>query len=180
MESMDGLLRTGVVGTGSLGFHHARILRDVPEVQMAGIFDVRPERSLEVSRELEVRAFDDLDALLAPLIWLEETLAPWRAALDPETEQLILWAWRHRHTLELDAGEGFPPEWHSVGYVPTWLSIAVCPNGCSPCSNCSGTTIPSNGAREPVALLWNWPARKMYRHWQNCWIGYLTPAGLLS
>jgi predicted dehydrogenase len=64
MESMDGLLRTGVVGTGSLGFHHARILRDVPEVQMAGIFDVRRERSLEVSRELEVRAFDDLDALL--------------------------------------------------------------------------------------------------------------------
>jgi predicted dehydrogenase len=64
MKGADGLLRTGVVGTGSLGFHHARILRDVPEVQMAGIFDVRPERSLEVSRELEVRAFDDLDALL--------------------------------------------------------------------------------------------------------------------
>jgi transposase-like protein len=60
------------------------------------------------------KLLDNLDALLAPLIWLEETLAPWRAALDPETEQLILWAWRHRHTLELDAGEGFPPEWHSV------------------------------------------------------------------
>jgi predicted dehydrogenase len=64
MRGVDGLLRTGVVGTGSLGFHHARILREVPEVQMAGIFDLRPERALEVSRELEVRAFDKLDALL--------------------------------------------------------------------------------------------------------------------
>jgi predicted dehydrogenase len=64
MKDHEGQLRVGVVGTGSLGFHHARILRDLPEVAMAGIFEARPERAQEVSRDLEVKAFDSLDALL--------------------------------------------------------------------------------------------------------------------
>lgn len=54
----------GVVGTGSLGFHHARILRDVPGVEMAGIFEARPERAAEVGDELGVRAHPTLDGLL--------------------------------------------------------------------------------------------------------------------
>jgi hypothetical protein len=58
------------------------------------------------------KLLDHLDALLAPLIWLEETLSSCR--VDPETEQLILWAYRHRHTLELEAGDGFPPALHPV------------------------------------------------------------------
>ncbi len=57
-------VRMGVVGTGSLGFHHARILRDVPGVVMAGIHDTRPERAAEVAGELGVRAFDTLEELL--------------------------------------------------------------------------------------------------------------------
>lgn len=64
MASTDGPLRVGVVGTGSLGFHHARILRDVPDVGMVGIFEARPERADEVSRELSVKAFGSLEALL--------------------------------------------------------------------------------------------------------------------
>ena len=64
MADGDGHLRVGVVGTGSLGFHHARILRDVPEVRMAGFFESRRERSEEVSTELGVRAFSSLEALL--------------------------------------------------------------------------------------------------------------------
>jgi hypothetical protein len=55
-----------------------------------------------------------LDDLLAPLAWLERTLAPWRADLPPEDEALILWAWRHRQGLELEAGEGFPEELHNI------------------------------------------------------------------
>jgi predicted dehydrogenase len=54
----------GVVGTGSLGFHHARILRDVEGVEMVGIHEARPERADEVSRTLEVAAFETLDGLL--------------------------------------------------------------------------------------------------------------------
>lgn len=58
------LPRMGVVGTGSLGFHHARILRDLPGVQMVGFYDTRPERSTEVSTELGIRAHASFEALL--------------------------------------------------------------------------------------------------------------------
>lgn len=49
-----------------------------------------------------------LEALLAPLAWLEETLAPYRQDLDPATETTILWAWQHRQALALTPGAGFP------------------------------------------------------------------------
>jgi len=49
-----------------------------------------------------------LEALLAPLAWLEQTLAPYRQDLDPATETTILWAWQHRHALALPPGAGFP------------------------------------------------------------------------
>jgi hypothetical protein len=52
--------------------------------------------------------FDCLDDLLAPLTWLEQSLAPWRKEVDVETETLILWAWQHRQFLNLEPGEGFP------------------------------------------------------------------------
>ncbi|MEJ2541344.1 MAG: Gfo/Idh/MocA family oxidoreductase [Gemmatimonadota bacterium] len=59
------MIRVGVVGTGSLGFHHARILRDVGGVTMSGIFEAREDRAREVSEELGIRAWDSLDALLS-------------------------------------------------------------------------------------------------------------------
>lgn len=56
----------GVVGVGSLGFHHARILNELSdEVTMAGVWDVRAERRAEVADTLGVPAADSLDALLA-------------------------------------------------------------------------------------------------------------------
>jgi predicted dehydrogenase len=53
-----------VVGTGALGYHHARILREVEGATLAGFYEVRPERAAEVSAELGVRAFPSLEALL--------------------------------------------------------------------------------------------------------------------
>ncbi|HEY7393793.1 MAG TPA: Gfo/Idh/MocA family oxidoreductase [Gemmatimonadaceae bacterium] len=57
-------VRIGVVGAGALGFHHTRILRDVPGAQLVGFHDVSRERSEKVSAELGVKAFDSLDELL--------------------------------------------------------------------------------------------------------------------
>lgn len=57
-------LRFGVVGTGSLGFHHARILRDVEGVEMVGFHDARAERRAEVAAELAIRAHETLESLL--------------------------------------------------------------------------------------------------------------------
>ncbi|MBM3899426.1 MAG: Gfo/Idh/MocA family oxidoreductase [Gemmatimonadetes bacterium] len=58
-------VRIGVIGAGSLGFHHARLLRGVPGVAFHGIYEANPERAGEVSRELEIQAHPTLDALLA-------------------------------------------------------------------------------------------------------------------
>ncbi len=64
MAESGELLRAGVVGTGSLGFHHARILRNLPEVAMKGAFEIRPDRALEVGKELDIWFFRSLDELL--------------------------------------------------------------------------------------------------------------------
>jgi predicted dehydrogenase len=55
----------GVVGVGSLGFHHARILREVEGAEMVGVYDSSPERAAQVASELGVRAFSTLDEFLA-------------------------------------------------------------------------------------------------------------------
>jgi len=51
-------LKVGVAGVGSLGFHHARILRGIPDVQVVGIHDTNPERLAYVSGELGLSAFE--------------------------------------------------------------------------------------------------------------------------
>ncbi len=58
-------LRAGVVGAGSLGYHHARILRDLPEVTFQGFFESSAERSVLVAQELGLKAFPSFEALLA-------------------------------------------------------------------------------------------------------------------
>jgi len=57
-------LRVGVVGAGSLGYHHVRLLRDMPDVAFAGFFDTRADRAAAVAAELGVTAFPTYDALL--------------------------------------------------------------------------------------------------------------------
>jgi predicted dehydrogenase len=56
--------RVGVVGAGSLGFHHIRILRDLEGIRFSGFFESKPERAKEVASELGVARHDTLEALL--------------------------------------------------------------------------------------------------------------------
>ena len=58
------LLRLGVAGVGSLGFHHARIARELPNATLVGVHDANPARLQQVEQELGVRGFPDLGALL--------------------------------------------------------------------------------------------------------------------
>ena len=57
-------VRIGVIGAGALGFHHTRILRDVPGAQLVGFHDANAERAQKVSDELGVKAFPTLEGLL--------------------------------------------------------------------------------------------------------------------
>lgn len=58
-------LRLGVIGTGSLGYHHARILRDQPGIVFKGFYEANADRAGTVSRELGIRAYASVEALLA-------------------------------------------------------------------------------------------------------------------
>lgn len=64
-------LRFGVIGVGSLGFHHARILSGLAGVHFSGVYDVDAARQAEVAGRLGVRAvttapelLDDVDAVV--------------------------------------------------------------------------------------------------------------------
>src|SRR5262249_49406660 len=62
---VSGKLKVGVIGAGGLGYHHVRLFRDIAGAELVGFYDARPERRAQVAKELGVRAFDALDALLA-------------------------------------------------------------------------------------------------------------------
>lgn len=57
--------RVGVVGAGSLGFHHVRLLRDLPGAAFAGFFDASAERSAHVTKELGVTGAGSYEELLS-------------------------------------------------------------------------------------------------------------------
>jgi len=57
-------VRVGVIGAGSLGQHHVRLLRDVDGARLVGFCEVRPERAQQVSTELGVPAIASLEELL--------------------------------------------------------------------------------------------------------------------
>jgi predicted dehydrogenase len=57
-------VRIGIVGAGSLGYHHVRILRDVPGAQLVGFYDRDAHRAATVSSELGVPAAASLTELL--------------------------------------------------------------------------------------------------------------------
>jgi predicted dehydrogenase len=57
-------VRIGVVGAGSLGYHHVRILRDVPGAQLVGFYERSADRAATVSAELGVPATKSLAELL--------------------------------------------------------------------------------------------------------------------
>jgi predicted dehydrogenase len=57
-------LSIGVIGVGSLGFHHARILAGLEGVRLAGVWDTQPARLAEVAGALDAPAAASLEALL--------------------------------------------------------------------------------------------------------------------
>ena len=58
------MLRLGVIGVGSLGFHHARILSGMPDVDMRGVHDSNGARLNEVAAKLGVTPHTTAESLL--------------------------------------------------------------------------------------------------------------------
>jgi len=62
-EDMSDAVRVAVVGVGSFGQNHVRVLKDLPGASLAGIFDLSPARAQEIAAGAAVPVFDSLEAL---------------------------------------------------------------------------------------------------------------------
>ncbi len=61
---MSGKVKIGVVGVGHLGQTHARLLRQVADAELAGIYDIDATKSQSLAAELGVNAFASLDEMM--------------------------------------------------------------------------------------------------------------------
>lgn len=57
-------VRVGVIGTGALGRHHVRILRDLEGARLVGLFDTDPATARRIAEEHGAEAFARLDRLV--------------------------------------------------------------------------------------------------------------------
>ena len=52
-------IKVGVIGTGALGRHHARLYAQNPRAEVIGVYDVFPESAAKVAAEFGLKAFTD-------------------------------------------------------------------------------------------------------------------------
>ncbi len=57
-------VRFGVVGTGGMGRHHCKLLREIEEIELTAVCDADPETAERVGAELGVRSFSSHEELL--------------------------------------------------------------------------------------------------------------------
>lgn len=57
----NGKIRVAVIGAGEHGCRHARIYKSLPSAELAGVYDTSSARRSQLSAELGVRAFANLD-----------------------------------------------------------------------------------------------------------------------
>ncbi|MBP7865217.1 MAG: Gfo/Idh/MocA family oxidoreductase [Acidobacteria bacterium] len=69
------MLKTGVVGVGSLGRHHARILESIPGVKLVGVADINEENGRKIAHEYSTKYFRDYRDLI-PLVECASVAAP--------------------------------------------------------------------------------------------------------
>ncbi len=53
------MIKTVVIGVGYLGYHHSRILKSLPDVELVGVVDIRIDRAKKVGEEFSVDYSDD-------------------------------------------------------------------------------------------------------------------------
>ena len=61
---MSEVLRVGVVGTGALGSHHARVFAGLSEAKLVSVFDLDPAKAKKVGEPFGAMAASSLDELI--------------------------------------------------------------------------------------------------------------------
>ena len=64
---MNDTIRVGVVGVGAIGQNHARVLAELPQAELAAIFDTDADRAKELADKYGARPVSDL-ATFAELV----------------------------------------------------------------------------------------------------------------
>jgi predicted dehydrogenase len=59
----SGKIRLAVVGTGEFGRNHARVYREMEDVELVGVFDLDRQRAHTIAKEFETRAFQQVEEL---------------------------------------------------------------------------------------------------------------------
>lgn len=60
----DGILKVGVVGTGALGSHHARVFASLPEAKLVSVFDLDPVKAKAVGEPFGAAVAASLEELI--------------------------------------------------------------------------------------------------------------------
>jgi predicted dehydrogenase len=132
-------LRVAVVGVGHLGKEHARILSNLPEVELAGVADVNAEQAASVATRCDTKAYSDYQLLLSHVdaaviatpttlhhavasaflrrgihLLVEKPLAP----TLPEAEELVDLARRNSAILQVGHIERFNPAFEDLQNRP--------------------------------------------------------------
>src|SRR5271166_50117 len=140
-------LRMAVIGVGHLGKEHARILADLPEVELVGVADVNIDQAHTVARRLGTKAFGDYWPLLnlvdATCIVVPTTyhfavaaeflrrgipvLVEKPLALDlQQADALAELAYRHGATLQVGHIERFNPAFEDLETRPLQPKFVTC------------------------------------------------------
>lgn len=128
-------VRVGVLGTGYMGRNHARILSDLPEAGLVGVFDKDIGRAREVAAEFGTRAFEDAPSLveasqaLVVAVPADEhhayVLDALNAGRDILVEKPIADSLEERRALPGGSGEGTDPAGGPRGTVQPGLHGAT-------------------------------------------------------
>ncbi|MBW7935778.1 MAG: Gfo/Idh/MocA family oxidoreductase [Flavobacteriales bacterium] len=59
------MIKIGLVGAGHLGKIHLRLLKEIPSIDIVGFYDTDSNCSRQVSKDFQIRAFDDYASLLS-------------------------------------------------------------------------------------------------------------------
>jgi predicted dehydrogenase len=67
MAESSGALRIGVVGTGAMGGHHVRLLSELSEAELIGVYDLDPEVGAAVAGRYGCRLYDSATHLASEI-----------------------------------------------------------------------------------------------------------------
>ena len=99
---MGRIVNVAVVGYGGMGGWHTRTLQQIPEVHLAGVYDILPERN-QAAEEKGIKAYESFEALLAdPSVDVVTVAIPNEKRIDTSVFICVLLLFEFQNNLVLN------------------------------------------------------------------------------